>query len=155
MKIREVTTERGLDDRWLWSLVRAARALQQQMGLEEPDLSAGDLIRSVQPEKDRRTIPPDPAEHYLIVIEAVDGEGYRACCPALGDCFATGDTPAAAKAELLEEMRQTIQGRLVAGEPLPLELGLVDVVPLSACLFPADERTPNLSSHATPAASVA
>lgn len=64
---------------------------------------------------------------YAVVIEKAEGN-YSAYAPDLPGCIATGDSVAAAKAEIREAIRFHIEGLREDGLPVPQPTSLAEYV---------------------------
>jgi predicted RNase H-like HicB family nuclease len=133
MKTSEPIYATTLDDRPLWDLVREGQQWQAARGLTEPPFNLSQLLRQWQSDRLPTAAQTLPEEHYLIVIEPTDS-GYRADCPALEPCIATGPTPETARANLMAEVGRRLAQLAAEGRPWPRECGRVEILARSECL---------------------
>jgi predicted RNase H-like HicB family nuclease len=81
---------------------------------------------------------------YIAVIEPDHGL-YRAYCPVLRDCVATGLTRDEARTRLTQAIRERLFHLRAVGQPLPYEQGAVELVPVSEWLD--DDNVPQARSE--------
>jgi len=74
-----------------------------------------------KPQKSRKQIV---REFALLIIPAPDGE-YLAYCPAIYGCYSRGKTPAQARKQLSENIRNYFSDLAAAGKPMPRSNGRI------------------------------
>jgi len=114
------------DDSELVEMIQRSAQQRRQMGIPEPTEEFN--IREASNEwHEMRKRRRGPRQLYHIVIEPA-GNLYRASPLILPSVVAQGETPQAAKANVITALRSYFKKLLTQGQPLPIESKMVELV---------------------------
>ena len=114
------------DDSELFEMIRRGPELRREKGIAEPT-ETFDVKEATKEWHEMRKARGAPRQLYHIVIEP-SGSFYRASPLILPSMVAQGETPQAAKKNLVEALRTYLKELLIQGQPLPIESKIVELV---------------------------